>query len=156
MSNTTSYTPYTRLAATLFAAAALTACGGGGGDESSSPVIGQNGAVDVNTVSVPDCGAGNFAPALLAAINNARAQARSCGSNAYAAAPPLGWNSLLAQAAAGHSSDMAAKGSFRTRAATAETTSSESTTLATMIKACQRCLPTQRVRSPLVRSSLCQ
>jgi uncharacterized protein YkwD len=99
---------------TLVAASAmlLTACGGGGGDGSSTPVIGQNGAVDVNTVSVPDCGAGNFAPALLAAINNARAQARSCGSNAYAAAAPLGWNSLLTQAAAGHSSDMAAKGFF--------------------------------------------
>lgn len=110
--NTTSYT---RLAATLIAASALTACGGGGDDGSSAPVIGQNGAVDVNTVSMPagqTCGIGNFAPALLAAINQARAQARNCGGAAYPAAAPLGWNSLLTQAAVRHSSDMASKGFF--------------------------------------------
>lgn len=114
MSNTTSRT-YARLAATLIAAAALTACGGGGDDGSSTPVIGQNGAVDVNTVQLPasqTCGVGNYAQSLLAAINNARAQARSCGGTAYAAAPPLGWNSLLTQAAAAHSTDMASKGFF--------------------------------------------
>lgn len=106
---------YTRLAATLVAAAALTACGGGGDEGSSAPVIGQNGAVDVNTASMPagqTCGVGNFPPALLAAINNARAQARNCGATAYAAAPAIGWNSLLTQAAVGHSSDMASKGFF--------------------------------------------
>lgn len=106
---------YTRLAATLVAAAALTACGGGGDDGSSTPVIGQNGAVDVNTVQLPasqTCGVGNYAQALLAAINNARAQARSCGGVSYAPAPALGWNSLLTQAAAAHSTDMASKGYF--------------------------------------------
>ncbi|MBQ0918387.1 hypothetical protein KBW71_08015 [Hydrogenophaga aromaticivorans] len=102
---------------TLVAASAmlLTACGGGGGDGSSAPVIGQNGAVDVNTVALPagqTCGVGNYAQALLAAINNARAQARSCGGQAYAAAPAMGWNSLLTQAAVGHSTDMASKGFF--------------------------------------------
>lgn len=114
MSNTTSRT-YARLAATLIAAAALTACGGGGDDGSSGPIVGQNGAVDVGTVSMPagqTCGIGNFAPALLAAINQARAQARNCGGNAFAAAPPLGWNSLLTQAAVRHSTDMASKGFF--------------------------------------------
>lgn len=110
MSNTTSYA---RLAATLIAAA-LTACGGGD-DDSSAPVIGQNGAVDVNTVQLPasqTCGVGSYAQSLLAAINNARAQARSCGGASYAAAPALGWNSLLTQAAVGHSTDMASKGFF--------------------------------------------
>jgi len=102
---------------TLVAASAmlLTACGGGGDDGSSAPVIGQNGAVDVNTVAMPagqTCGIGNFAPALLAAINSARAQARNCGGTAYPAAAPLGWNSLLTQAAVRHSSDMASKGFF--------------------------------------------
>lgn len=114
MSNTTSLT-YARLAATLIAAAALTACGGGGDDGSSGPVIGQNGAVDVNTVSMPagqTCGIGNFAPALLAAINQARAQARNCGGTPFPAAPPVGWNSLLTQAAVRHSTDMASKGFF--------------------------------------------
>lgn len=112
MGNTTSYTC---LAATLIAATALTACGGGGDDGSSAPVIGQNGAVDVNTASMPagqTCGIGNFAPTLLAAINNARAQARNCGGTAYPAAAPLGWNSLLTQAAVRHSSDMVSKGFF--------------------------------------------
>lgn len=114
MSNTTSWA-YSRLAATFVAAATLTACGGGSDDGSSGPVIGQNGAVDVGTVSMPagqTCGIGNFAPALLAAINQARAQARNCGGTAYPAAAPLGWNSLLTQAAVGHSSDMASKGFF--------------------------------------------
>lgn len=114
MSNTTSWA-YSRLAATLVAAATLTACGGGGDDGSSSPIVGQNGAVDVGTVSMPasqTCGIGNFAPTLLAAINQARAQARNCGGTAYAAAPPLGWNSLLTQAAVRHSTDMASKGFF--------------------------------------------
>lgn len=92
----------------------LPACGGGS-DGSSTPVIGQNGAVDVSTVQLPagqTCGIGNYAQALLAAINNARAQARNCGGQAYAAAPALGWNSLLTQAAIGHSTDMASKNFF--------------------------------------------
>lgn len=106
---------YIRLAATVAASLALTACGGGEDDGSSGPVIGQNGAVDVNTVALPagqTCGIGNFAPALLAAINQARSQARTCGGNSYAAAPPVGWNSLITQAAVRHSSDMASKNFF--------------------------------------------
>lgn len=112
MNTTTRFAQLTLVAAS---AILLTACGGGGDDGSSGPVIGQNGAVDVNTVALPagqTCGIGNFAPALLAAINQARAQARNCGGTAYAAAPPLGWNSLLTQAAIGHSTDMASKGFF--------------------------------------------
>lgn len=98
-----------------FTSLTLAACGGGDGGDSSTPVIGQNGAVDVNTVALPagqTCGIGNFAPALLAAINQARSQARNCGGVAYPAAPALGWNSLLTQAAVGHSTDMASKGFF--------------------------------------------
>lgn len=100
---------------TIGAVVALSACGGGDDGGSSAPVIGQNGAVDVSTVSLPagqTCGIGNFAPALLAAINQARAQARSCGGTPYPAAAPLGWNSLLTQAAIGHSADMASKNFF--------------------------------------------
>lgn len=112
MRSTKRFTQLTIAAATAFL---LTACGGGGDDGSSGPVIGQNGAVDVNTVALPagqTCGIGNFAPALLAAINQARSQARTCGGNSYAAAPPVGWNSLITQAAVRHSSDMASKNFF--------------------------------------------
>lgn len=112
MNTTTRFAQLTLVAASVIL---LTACGGGGDDGSSGPVVGQNGAVDVNTVSMPagqTCGVGNFAPALLAAINQARAQARNCGGTPFPAAPPMGWNSLLTQAAVGHSSDMASKGFF--------------------------------------------
>lgn len=112
MRSTKDFTQLTIVAAT---AILLSACGGGGDDGSSAPVVGQNGSVDVNTVALPagqTCGIGNFAPALLAAINQARAQARNCGGTPFPAAPPMGWNSLLTQAAAGHSTDMASNGFF--------------------------------------------
>lgn len=44
---------------------------------------------------------------LLKAINSARGQARQCGGRAYAAAPALAWNNLLAGVATDHSRDMA-------------------------------------------------
>ncbi len=46
---------------------------------------------------------------LLNAINAVRAQARSCGGTSMPAAAALKWNSALANAAAVHSADMAAK-----------------------------------------------
>lgn len=45
--------------------------------------------------------------AMLAAVNAARASARSCGNNHYAAAPALVWSCPLAVAASSHSQDMA-------------------------------------------------
>lgn len=45
---------------------------------------------------------------LLAQINRARAQARSCGAVAAPAAAPLAWDGALASAADGYSADMAA------------------------------------------------
>ncbi|WP_017906908.1 CAP domain-containing protein [Pseudomonas asplenii] len=44
---------------------------------------------------------------LLEMINNARSQPRQCGSQSFAASPPLAWNALLASAAEGHSRNMA-------------------------------------------------
>jgi len=44
---------------------------------------------------------------ILAEVNRARAQARHCGTEAFAAAPPVSWNGKLALAALGHSSHMA-------------------------------------------------
>jgi uncharacterized protein YkwD len=49
---------------------------------------------------------------LLALVNEARAAPRSCGAQAFGAAPPVAWNASLAQAALGHSQDMAAKRYF--------------------------------------------
>jgi uncharacterized protein YkwD len=44
---------------------------------------------------------------LLGLINAARAQARQCGAQPYAAAPPLSWNTVLEAASLDHSRDMA-------------------------------------------------
>lgn len=44
---------------------------------------------------------------ILAAVNAARAAPRSCGAQQFGATLPLAWNSVLAQAALSHSSDMA-------------------------------------------------
>jgi uncharacterized protein YkwD len=49
---------------------------------------------------------------LLDAHNAARAQARSCGADNFAAAAPLEWSCTLAEASAGHSSDMATNNFF--------------------------------------------
>jgi uncharacterized protein YkwD len=49
---------------------------------------------------------------LLERVNAARAAPRSCGAQAFGAAPPVAWNATLAQAALGHSQDMAAKRYF--------------------------------------------
>jgi uncharacterized protein YkwD len=53
------------------------------------------------------CGIPDFAPTMLSAVNEARRTARQCGTVFYPTAEPLVWNELLAQAAAGHSTDMA-------------------------------------------------
>jgi uncharacterized protein YkwD len=44
---------------------------------------------------------------VLLEVNLARAKARSCGQQQYPAVPPLAWNERLAQAALGHSTNMA-------------------------------------------------
>ncbi|MFL6673836.1 MAG: CAP domain-containing protein [Massilia sp.] len=44
---------------------------------------------------------------ILAAVNGARATARRCGGQEYAAVPPLRWNAALGDAALEHSRDMA-------------------------------------------------
>lgn len=105
--------------------AAITACGGGSDSDAptSPPVIGQNGSVKVNTVSMSSdqtCEISNFAPAMLDAINKARSQARDCGGKAYGAAPAVGWNSLLTQAAVTHATDMASTGKVSETSSTGE------------------------------------
>lgn len=57
----------------------------------------------------PDPGAW---PEMLDAINEARSQARMCGSTMMPAVPPLTWNAQLAAAARGHSEHMVSTGCF--------------------------------------------
>jgi len=52
---------------------------------------------------------------ILALVNAARAQPRTCGTQAFGRAGPLTWNPLLAQAALAHSTDMAQKHYFNHR-----------------------------------------
>lgn len=49
---------------------------------------------------------------MLAAVNAARATGRTCGTTFYPAVPALTWSTQLAQAAAGHSHDMADQNYF--------------------------------------------
>ena len=44
---------------------------------------------------------------VLVGVNRARAQARTCGTQAFAPAPPVSWNQQLGLAALGHSTNMA-------------------------------------------------
>lgn len=53
---------------------------------------------------------------LLALINDARAQPRQCGPQAFAAAGPLGWNDTLGSTALAHSRAMATQNFFDHRA----------------------------------------
>ena len=52
---------------------------------------------------------------VLALVNAARSQPRSCGKEQYGAAPPLEWNAQLAGAAVAHSRDMAKRNYFAHR-----------------------------------------
>ena len=85
-------------------ALALTACGG----PSAVPANGQaDGVAVLPPVSQPSAEEAQ----ILAQINAARAQPRSCDStHHYAAAAPLTWNARLGGAAWAHSDDMARNG----------------------------------------------
>ncbi len=58
------------------------------------------------------CGLVNFQADVMIAINGARAQPRSCGSEAKAGVPALVWNDALFTAATAHSQDMAQRNYF--------------------------------------------
>jgi len=79
---------------------ALQACGGGGDDggaTAATPV-----AADIG------CGLANFQADALRIVNAKRAQGASCGTHGnFAPAAALAWNTALANAAYGHSRDMA-------------------------------------------------
>ena len=74
-----------------------------------APVTPVAAAVDVN------CGlngAAGIQGEVMQRVNALRAAGAVCGTTAYAATGPLAWNSLLLQAASGHSSDMAQNNYF--------------------------------------------
>jgi uncharacterized protein YkwD len=81
-------------------AASLTAEGG----EADAPA--RDGGVSTSAVPVGPAGE------VFALVNQARAQARVCGTQSFAAAPALVWDDRLGKAAQGHSTDMAVNNYF--------------------------------------------
>ncbi len=55
---------------------------------------------------------GQLADRMLSLVNTARAAPRNCGDKPFAAAPALGWNATLEQAASAHAGDMARNNYF--------------------------------------------
>lgn len=92
---------FTQIGLTATVAIFLTACGGGSSGSSSGSA-----SVESFPYDAPPISEANKA-AYLAAVNNARATGRSCGSAGfYEAAPALMWNDGLYKAAYEHSQDM--------------------------------------------------
>ncbi|GAA0504634.1 CAP domain-containing protein [Deinococcus depolymerans] len=71
-----------------------------------------SGAAPTPTPAPAPAPATDFAQQILDLVNAARAQGRTCGATAYAAAPALTLNAQLGQAAQGHAADMAAQNYF--------------------------------------------
>ncbi|MDG5975520.1 hypothetical protein H010_09681 [Hydrogenophaga taeniospiralis CCUG 15921] len=85
--------------------ALLIACGGGGGSDAPGSDPSASGLLPLDAST--SCDLPDFQAALLRQVNAARARARSCGSTALPAVPPLAWDARLFSAAARHSTDMA-------------------------------------------------
>lgn len=113
------------LTASAIAVSVLSACGGGSDSVTlKDPVIGQNGAVTTATADASiteNCDIASFATKMLAEVNAARAAGHSCGNTAYAAAPAIGWNEFLTQAAAQQTVDMAASNTLSSTGADGST-----------------------------------
>jgi len=97
---------------------ALAACGGGGGG--AAPAAAPQSVAPASGLIVLDasttCDIAGFKDSMLQQINAARAQARSCDTQAGAqpmpAAAALAWSDILFSAAARHSRDMAQNNYF--------------------------------------------
>lgn len=96
----------------------LVGCGGGGDDGSAAAAgAGAVAATPAPTLaaaaSLSTCGLPDFSTTALARINQYRAAGAQCGARgAFAATTALRWDDRLAQAADGHSRDMAANNYF--------------------------------------------
>lgn len=91
----------------------------------------ESAPVAPNAVADVSCGlngASGIQAELLHRVNALRAAGAVCGSTIYRATGPLNWNSMLLQAASGHSSDMSSKNFF-------SHVSTDGSTLATRIAA---------------------
>lgn len=82
----------------------LTACG--------SPPGTPSGSVPAAPNPTPAPPTSTFAQRVLDLTNQARAQARMCGADRFAAAAPLTYDALLERAAQGHAADMANRNYF--------------------------------------------
>ncbi len=111
---------------------ALAACGGGGDAapaaatslnapivtstptqvSQSTPSAPMGGVADTALSQANTCNLPNYQADMLRAINDARAQARTCGPAAKPAVASISWNSELFTAAALHSQDMAQREYF--------------------------------------------
>ncbi|CAN0590396.1 unnamed protein product [Ectocarpus sp. 12 AP-2014] len=113
--------------ALAFSALLLVGCGGGGGgSDSSSTDSGRASAVadssetsatatestQSETVMIEGCEVDIYQAAMLEQVNAARATARSCGTESFAAAQPLTYNCPIEAAATAHSQDMATNNFF--------------------------------------------
>lgn len=104
------------LRAALLLCAALSACGntqltvtpGRNASDTAAPRASSQPAP--LTAPVPESAASSEELSVLAEVNAARAQPRSCGEERFNAAPALRWNGPLAGAALEHSRDMARTG----------------------------------------------
>lgn len=101
----------------LWLTIALAGCGGGGGDAAAPEPPASNGAPAPAPAPAPvvasTCGLPDFAAAALARMNQWRAAGAVCGTRGtFAPTTPLGWNTLLTQAADAHSRDMVANNFF--------------------------------------------
>lgn len=86
----------------------LAACGGGGDGAAVAPSPPPGSPVASATCNLPD-----FTNAVLSRVNQWRASGANCGSEgSFGPAAPLAWNTLLANAGAAHSQDMAAMNYF--------------------------------------------
>jgi uncharacterized protein YkwD len=95
----------------------LVACGGGSdGPLPADPITGGSDSPANPTANPPassavtaanSCDLPNFQNEVFAAVNAARAQARTCGNTSVPAAAAVRWNEPLFAASAGHSADMA-------------------------------------------------
>lgn len=119
---------YLTLPALLVSAIFLTACGGGGGGGSSSSSESdhssavassseaspesQAGEENVESIVIGGCEVDQYQAEMLEKVNAARASARSCGSEQFAAAEPLAYNCPIEGAASRHSNDMASNNFF--------------------------------------------
>lgn len=91
----------------------LAGCGGGSSTSSTSSIAAPNAPASAPQSADVGCSEADFREHALAAINQRRAAGAQCGSNgSFPGAAALGWSDALAQAAFGHSKDMAERNYF--------------------------------------------